>query len=282
MDLSFRLNNPQKENFNNGKPPIGASLITNKDLKLNQEDIRGRILKRHEDGANKRYIRKSYNRDSDSHKSGSQRYWFLDNSNSEIPMSYRIQNNDSLTPYKNSKWTETGANLQLKNNLNKKVGECQHKSRPMSHTFTNSQKPPSNFDQQVISTMKDFEIERMKDIRSISRREKIDNGPCKIIKWIKRADTGNAVLPSTSESKLKLRKDLNDVTDLKYLISEGSIDLEYKVTSIILGSGSYAIVRLGEKVDNPEEKVAVKIYEKSKLFANKHRRKNLWNEIMVL
>lgn len=69
-------------------------------------------------------------------------------------------------------------------------------------------------------------------------------------------------MPTTSESKLKLRREFNDLTDLKYLISEGNIDLEYKITSVILGSGSYAIVRLGERVDNPSEKVAVKIYEK--------------------
>jgi serine/threonine protein kinase len=88
--------------------------------------------------------------------------------------------------------------------------------------------------------------------------------------------------PVGIQSKLKLRKELDDLASLKYHITQGKIDTEYRITNKILGKGSYAIVKLAEKIDNINENVAVKIYEKSKLYSNKHRRKNLCSEIMVL
>jgi serine/threonine protein kinase len=72
------------------------------------------------------------------------------------------------------------------------------------------------------------------------------------------------------------------MTNLNYLISRGKVDKEYRMTSTILGSGSYAVVKLAERIDNADEKVAIKIYEKNKLYTNKHRRVNLCNEIIVL
>lgn len=83
-------------------------------------------------------------------------------------------------------------------------------------------------------------------------------------------------------SKLQFRKELDDLAVLKYHITQGKIEKEYKMTNTILGKGSYAIVKLAESIIDPEFKVAIKIYEKSKLYMNKHRRKNLCNEIMVL
>lgn len=75
---------------------------------------------------------------------------------------------------------------------------------------------------------------------------------------------------------------MDEMAVLKYHISHIKIEKEYKITSTILGSGSYAIVKLGENIKNPAEKVAIKIYEKSKLFTNKQRRMNLLHEITVL
>ena len=99
---------------------------------------------------------------------------------------------------------------------------------------------------------------------------------------VKRADTVSSSMPITIDTKIKLRKELDDMAVLKYHITQGKIEKEYKITSTILGKGSYAVVKLAERIDNAEFKVAVKIYEKCKLYTNKHRRKNLCNEIMVL
>lgn len=65
-------------------------------------------------------------------------------------------------------------------------------------------------------------------------------------------------------------------------IGTGSFDKEYRMTAHILGTGSYAVVKLAERIDGDKGNVAVKVYEKSKLYTNKHRRKNLCSEIMVL
>ena len=69
---------------------------------------------------------------------------------------------------------------------------------------------------------------------------------------------------------------------LKYHISQSKIEKEYKMTTTVLGKGSYAVVRLAESIKDPTQKVAIKVYEKCKLYTNRHRRKNLCNEIMVL
>lgn len=122
----------------------------------------------------------------------------------------------------------------------------------------------------------------MRNIRSNSRRANPDNKLSKVSKRMKRAETVGLSMPVTPESKIKLRKELNDMTTLKYYINGENIEKEYKITTTILGSGSYAVVKLGESIDDSNQKVAIKIYEKSKLYTNKHRRKNLCNEIMVL
>lgn len=96
---------------------------------------------------------------------------------------------------------------------------------------------------------------------------------------IKRAETAEAGIP---ESRLELRKELDDMAAVRLHIGTGSFDKEYRMTAHILGTGSYAVVKLAERIDGDKGNVAVKVYEKSKLYTNKHRRKNLCSEIMVL
>ena len=261
---------------------IGVSLIASKDSKLIQEEVRGRILKRPEGKVNKRYAHKGSKLDSDSDKSNNTKHCFLVNSGSDIPTSYRINKDATFTPYTNWRVKETGIKLQIKNTMNRISCTSQNKSRPMSYTFTNSNIPSINFEQRIISTAKDFEQERMRDLNSISRKWKIENKNNNAMKLVKRQETLINNVPLTLDSKTPHHRELSDMKVLNYHISAGNIEQEYRITSTILGSGSYAVVKLGEMIDNPEQNVAIKIYEKNKLYASKHRRKNLWNEISVL
>lgn len=197
-------------------------------------------------------------------------------------MSYRINKDESLTPYADFNNRESLGNFKMSHNMNRRACASQNKSRPMSYTFQNSQKQSKKIESRVLSAQKEIDSDRIRNIRSTSRRAKLDTKITHPPKRMKRAETVGIGMAVSPESKIKLRKELNDMTTLKYHISPGKIEQEYLMTSTILGSGSYAIVKLGESVANPEEKVAIKIYEKNKLYTNKHRRRNLCNEIMVL
>ena len=220
--------------------------------------------------------------DSESNKSSVLKPSFIENSGLDIPTSYRIPSNITLTPYSNWRVKDIGIKIQTKNLVNRAIWTSQNKSRPMSYTFTNSHIAPNNFENKMICTVKDFEQERMNKLNSKSRKSKIESKNSKAMKWMKRNETNYMHIPFTLDSKTPHPKDLTELKVLNYYIPVGHIDQEYKITPIVLGSGSYAIVKLGEMVDNPENKVAIKIYEKWKLFASKHRRKNLSNEISVL
>lgn len=91
-----------------GSPLPEATLLSNSYIKLNHQTIRDQILKRPGDNSNKRY-----NPDSITQKSGSQKHCFLQNSTSEIPMSYRVHTDQPMTPY---------------NNNNDKIKKCRLKS----------------------------------------------------------------------------------------------------------------------------------------------------------
>jgi len=58
---------------------------------------------------------------------------------------------------------------------------------------------------------------------------------------------------SIPDSKIKLRKEMDEMAYLKYHISQLKIDKEYRITSTVLGTGSYAIVKLGESLKNPDK-----------------------------
>ena len=147
----------------------------------------------------------------------------------------------------------------------------------MSYTFANHDK--QQYANRIMSAQKHSKIS---NLRSHSRKARIEIQTATSNKRMKRAETVNIGSPCLPESKIKLRKELNDMATLKYHISQGKMEGKFRVTSTVLGSGSYALVKLGEEVGDSNKKVAVKIYEKNKLYMNKHRRKNLCNEILCL
>lgn len=183
-----------------------------------------------------------------------------------------------MTPYANSKHKESTTNPQLKQNLNRKVNTSHNRVRPMSYTFNapivvNDKNQYAN---RVMSAHKNLDMNIIHDMRSNSRKDRIGyKGNNNIAKRVKRAETVGVPTPMQTESKIKLKNELNEMSTLKYHISIGRIEKEYRITPTILGTGSYAIVKLAENMLDPEQKVAVKIYEKNKLYTNKHRRKNL-------
>ena len=86
-------------------------------------------------------------------------------------------------------------------------------------------------------------------MRSTSRKGRTEIQSGNVTKRMKRAETVAITSPiKIPEAQIKLRKELNDMAMLKYHISQSKMDKEYRMTSTILGSGSYAIVKLGEKI----------------------------------
>jgi hypothetical protein len=108
------------------------------------------------------------------------------------------------------------------------------------------------------------------------------NLPAEEPMFIRRERRAETAVGQAERQSIKLRAELNDMAALKLHMSPGKLEAEYNITPIILGSGSYAVVKLGEEVGDSEKKVAIKIYEKKKLYTNKMRRKNLVNEIVIL
>lgn len=195
-------------------------------------------------------------------------------------MSYRISKDgtDSMTPYANSRQKDSTNNPQLKQSLNRKVNTSHNRVRPMSYTFNNPIiiNDKNQYANRVMSAHKNLDMNIIHNMRSNSRKERIGHkGGNNNEKKIKRAETVGMPTPNQTESKIKLKNELNEMSTLKYHISIGRIEKEYRITPTILGTGSYAIVKLAENLLDPEQKVAVKIYEKNKLYTNKHRRKNL-------
>ena len=64
-------------------------------------------------------------------------------------------------------------------------------------------------------------------------------------------------------------------------MSKHEMDQKYIVISTVLGTGSYATVKLG-MVKDSRAKVAVKVYEKHKLMDNEMRKRNCVQEIVNL
>ena len=263
------------------KPPLTTDLLSSRDMRLTAETIRSKMLKRPDGKINSRYIRKCVVGESISQKSSNNRYIFVESSASEIPISYRIHKDESLTPYTQSHLREGSKNCHLKNQFSKRMTASNSKARPMSFTFHNSKQPAPQYENRLMTAVKDSD-RRVRDIRSNSRRAKIEQRQLVSPKKLTRIETVTAGMVPGPVSNPMLRKDLSDMTNLNYLISRGKVDKEYRMTSTILGSGSYAVVKLAERIDNADEKVAIKIYEKNKLYTNKHRRVNLCNEIIVL
>lgn len=71
----------------------------------------------------------------------------------------------------------------------------------------------------------------------------------------------------------------------------GSIRDHYQITDIVIGQGSYAVVKLGYSIDDSKlsassesshiNKVAIKIYNK-RILKNQQKKGSLDNEIMTL
>lgn len=97
-------------------------------------------------------------------------------------MSYRINKDESVTPYSNSRVKDSGKCLNVKNSLNRKTSTSKQKSRPMSHTFNNSQRQANKIESRLVIASKDFEKDRLRNMRSSSRKEKIKSKQCKVIK----------------------------------------------------------------------------------------------------
>lgn len=256
------------------KPPLATDLLSSRDMKLTAETIRNKILKRPDGKINSRYIRKCVVGESISQKSSNNRYIFIEGSASEIPISYRIHKDESLAPYTQSHLREGSKNCHLKNQFSKRMSTSQNKARPMSFTFHNAKQPIPRYENRMMTAIKDSD-RRVRDIRSNSRRAKIEQQQLVSPKKLTRIETVTAGMSANPNPKSMIRKDCSDMTNLNCLISRGKVEKEYRMTSTILGSGSYAVVKLAERIDNAEVKVAIKIYEKNKLYTNKHRRVNL-------
>jgi hypothetical protein len=259
----------------NGKHPLNNYptdnfLVTSRDRIAHHEMIRKKIFKINEKELARVTPQKIMSNEDPEDVKNNPRYWFLENSISEIPMSYRIAKTDSsLTPYAHSH-LKSSSKAPMKDTLRRRVWMSQNKTRPMSNTFYQVARPPTQTCVPIIpSPNKPLEVLGL-------------NLPAEEPMFIRRERRAETAVGQVERQSIKLRADLNDMAALKLHMSPGKLEAEYNITPIILGSGSYAVVKLGEEVGDSEKKVAIKIYEKKKLYTNKMRRKNLVNEIVIL
>ncbi|CAI2386039.1 unnamed protein product [Moneuplotes crassus] len=282
-------NKPQSAYRNKGKPLNSYLLIQTSESIADSVSIKTKAQAKVEGRMESRLIKNTQGSGSTSQNSANNKLLYIESSNSGVPMSYRVNNESSITPY-----TQPTQNRQLSgekrgNLINKRIMTSHSRTRPMSYTFHYPSKNTSHrpYQNRIVGSHKIKESTRYTNItRPNSRRARLKEASGEVSRRVKRAET---VTPCTKitipDSKMKLRKEFNDMNSLKYHISHDKIDKEYIITSTVLGTGSYAVVKLGESIPPPGDmpvQVAIKIYEKNKLFTNKHRRLNLYNEITVL
>ena len=242
------INKTQCEAKQSETPMNSYLMIQSNESIPGKETRENRVSKTSEESLNQRFVRNYPTTENSSNTSGN-KFCFIENSNSEIPMSYRAQTEDSLTPYTNSK------SRREFNNKNKP--QAKNRTGPMSYTFHNptqssSQKAHQN---RMMGSHLIKESARYKHItRPTSRRARAEKLPLNNTKRVKRAETMLVASPvSIPEAKIKLRKEMDEMASLKYHISQTKIDKEYRITSTVLGTGSYAIVKLGESLKNPDK-----------------------------
>ena len=87
--------------MNQNKTPMNSYLMMQSNENIPGKETReSKAMKRPEDSLNQRFSKNYPVTENSSNKSGN-KFCFIENSNSEIPMSYRVKTEDSLTPYAN-------------------------------------------------------------------------------------------------------------------------------------------------------------------------------------
>lgn len=153
IGISRNYHSRNKESESQLKQTPLNSYLNLKSIERSQDSSsKNKIFQPPNHRVNNRYMRKRNNPDSASQKSSNQKFCLMESNNSEIPMSYRVINDESLTPYSNShmknqqnkgKTPQSLLREQARKKTTMRVSTSQSKTRPMSYTFHNPSNNPS-------------------------------------------------------------------------------------------------------------------------------------------